>query len=472
MRFYFGTPRFKVMIYIILSDKSKANKWRKRHKVNIANLCNSKQCYDAFKRLYYQSKEWIDSQTFKTKYIDTSHPYPPLLNPDLIDYNSIPAELAWELNLPLPQNYSFIFLATHGVGRAATGSYLQSCGVPYFNEFQSFCNNKERYKAFYELLCLHPNTCNIITFSEMRIEQEKLIYLLRKRPFLILIRDPISNLKTLLNYPQPNFAYKKQYWTLQDRDFQIFGRFLNRKCLDEKTLLEWIAWVLEPFCEDSIYKLMDDNKSVIIQTEDVRPQNAFETFTKLSTIFGFESPKESNRQLFETNLVQGMLDMSLPLVLKIYAHDLSDININKEWCAKLFVSNTICWNLSKDARTRDFIDITKFLNLKQRAINGLCIKTKQEHFAILQKDLSLIAKIKNHLEKMLESIYGQNELYKKYFFTEQDILMFLKYAPHCREKLKIHLDKCLVFFKQNHPNIVKSWKFYSAFEKICADNAD
>ena len=30
VRFYFGTPRFKVMIYIILSDKSKANKWRKR----------------------------------------------------------------------------------------------------------------------------------------------------------------------------------------------------------------------------------------------------------------------------------------------------------------------------------------------------------------------------------------------------------------------------------------------------------
>ena len=459
------------MIYVILGNKSKANKWRKKHKSTYTNFCNFKQCYYAFRELYPQIKAWLDSQTFKTKYIDTNHPYPPLLNPDLIDYNSIPAELAWEMNLPLPQNYRFIFLASHGVGRAATGSYLQSCGVPYFNEFQSFCSNKERYEAFYELLCLHPNSYNIITFSEMRTEQEKLIYLIEKRPFLILIRDPISNLKSLINYPQPNLTYKKKYWTLQDRDFQIFGKFLNKKILDEKTMLEWIRWVLEPFCEDSIYKLID-NKAIIIQTEDVKPQNAFETFTKLAKIFGFELPKESNRQLFETNLVQGMLDMCLPLVLKIYAHDLIDINTNKEWSAELFISNKICWNLSKNARTSDFEDITKCLNLRQRAINGLCVKIKQEHFTILQKDLSLIAKIKSHLEKMLKSIYEQNELYKKYFFTEQDILMFLKHAPHCREKFKIHLDKCLIFFKQNYPKIVQSWKFYGAFEKICADNVD
>ncbi|WP_301006477.1 MULTISPECIES: hypothetical protein [Helicobacter] len=81
--------------------------------------------------------QWLNSKEFKEQYIKTNHSYPPLLNPDRLNakreskecnvesqrenrdsiqpypnlsYESIPAELAWDLNLPLPRNYCGILV--------------------------------------------------------------------------------------------------------------------------------------------------------------------------------------------------------------------------------------------------------------------------------------------------------------------------------------------------------------------------
>ncbi|MBT0755582.1 capsular biosynthesis protein, partial [Campylobacter upsaliensis] len=58
---------------------------------------------------------WLNSKEFKEKYEDINHPYPPLLNPDklndenyILNYEKIPANLAWEMNLPLPRRYEFV----------------------------------------------------------------------------------------------------------------------------------------------------------------------------------------------------------------------------------------------------------------------------------------------------------------------------------------------------------------------------
>ncbi|MBK1964068.1 hypothetical protein F2N14_03720, partial [Campylobacter novaezeelandiae] len=60
-------------------------------------------------------KEWLSSNEFKTRYKDENHPYPSLLDPNKLkdineelNYHSIDANLAWELNLPLPDNYEFV----------------------------------------------------------------------------------------------------------------------------------------------------------------------------------------------------------------------------------------------------------------------------------------------------------------------------------------------------------------------------
>ena len=54
---------------------------------------------------------------FNEEYIQKNHPYPPLLNPkhlkdesSSLNYKNIPADFAWESNLPLPDGYKFLFL--------------------------------------------------------------------------------------------------------------------------------------------------------------------------------------------------------------------------------------------------------------------------------------------------------------------------------------------------------------------------
>ncbi|EOH1349579.1 sugar transferase, partial [Campylobacter jejuni] len=54
-------------------------------------------------------EKWLLSDEFKEKYKKEKHPYPSLLDPkklndenEEINYHNIPAELAWEMNLPLP----------------------------------------------------------------------------------------------------------------------------------------------------------------------------------------------------------------------------------------------------------------------------------------------------------------------------------------------------------------------------------
>ncbi|MBZ7941354.1 sugar transferase, partial [Campylobacter sp. W0047] len=61
-------------------------------------------------------EEWLLSNDFNEKYKKENHPYPSLLDPkklndekEKINYKTIPAELAWEMNLPLPDNYEFVF---------------------------------------------------------------------------------------------------------------------------------------------------------------------------------------------------------------------------------------------------------------------------------------------------------------------------------------------------------------------------
>ncbi|EGK8166010.1 sugar transferase, partial [Campylobacter coli] len=53
-------------------------------------------------------EEWLLSDDFNQKYKKENHPYPSLLDPkklndknEKINYHNIPAELAWEMNLPL-----------------------------------------------------------------------------------------------------------------------------------------------------------------------------------------------------------------------------------------------------------------------------------------------------------------------------------------------------------------------------------
>ena len=111
-RYYLGIWLIKLPFYTIFNE-IKAQKWREKRAILYKNLQMAKKQYRSFRTLTPQMTAWVESSEFKEKYINTNHPYPPLLNPDSIDYESISAELAWDINLPLPPKYKMFYLFAH-----------------------------------------------------------------------------------------------------------------------------------------------------------------------------------------------------------------------------------------------------------------------------------------------------------------------------------------------------------------------
>ena len=71
---------------------------------------------------------WLESDEFREKW--ASKPYPPLINPEKIDFDGANALHAWTLNIPFPKFYDFVVFGSHGVGiTTAMNGYLWLCGA-------------------------------------------------------------------------------------------------------------------------------------------------------------------------------------------------------------------------------------------------------------------------------------------------------------------------------------------------------
>ncbi|HEC2843417.1 TPA: invasion protein, partial [Campylobacter jejuni] len=170
---------------------------------------------------------WLNSSEFKNRYLSIKHPYPPLINPNFIEIDASRhcAELAWDLNLPLPKHYKFIYISPHGVGAAAFLRYLnQCCDVTCFASWVLPPDAKERYCLNY--MCLNDNTITqyAINISEINLPYfDKYLSLLDFNSKIICgVRDPIGILKhnwgrdwskVLRNYPSEfNLTYDWRYY--------------------------------------------------------------------------------------------------------------------------------------------------------------------------------------------------------------------------------------------------------------------
>ncbi len=94
-----------------------------------------------------------DSENVESKNEESLQPYANL------SYESIPASLAWDLNLPLPLYYKFVWLVTWGSGWSSMRSYLSNYGVQFSHLMA--CADKNSYRSMFDrilqnsgILCL------------------------------------------------------------------------------------------------------------------------------------------------------------------------------------------------------------------------------------------------------------------------------------------------------------------------------
>ncbi|HFP7754364.1 TPA: hypothetical protein ACHDRY_001774, partial [Campylobacter jejuni] len=94
---------------------------------------------------------WLSSSEFK---IYSVLEFPPLINPNTVDYFNIDAKLAWKLNLPLPQFYKFVYWGSHGAGNTGFGVFLNKYDCINFYSANDI-NGESAYISLFNTIISH-----------------------------------------------------------------------------------------------------------------------------------------------------------------------------------------------------------------------------------------------------------------------------------------------------------------------------
>lgn len=121
------------------------------------------------------------------------------------EWIEIPAELAWEQGIPLPQIYKFVYLSSHGTGNTGFSAAMSKYGGFCFYSTNKR-NGREHYIDLYQQMVAYQNTHKKGRFCYLAIrnhiqtdDADKFYSLIQAQKALYISRDPISILKTYVN---------------------------------------------------------------------------------------------------------------------------------------------------------------------------------------------------------------------------------------------------------------------------------
>ncbi|HEF2161441.1 TPA: DUF2972 domain-containing protein [Campylobacter jejuni] len=463
---------------LFLKEFSRIKNILKIHQDYKAILDNIFHNFNYFIQNFDLIEEWLLSDDFKERYKKENHPYPSLLDPkklndknEKINYHNIPAELAWEMNLPLPDNYEFVWLSSALSGNAAMTMYLELCEVNickyiHHNPFIIYSN------IFMQLLN-NPLKYNVIAYTDYthvyvsRGDLKRFLNLLNKnKPVVYLVRDPISRLKTGLNHINlksnrlDRFDLDTPIERVLDRETYYFESPLPT-CDHIKTY--WI-YAESFFRLNFLTQFFKIEKITYLDMASIKPEYAYHTFSQLNALYHF---RQISKNLFYDTVVYDMLGafLSIPLILCV---DLENFGVN-------YADGKIIEIL---ITTRQFFKLHKINNYKK--INPVLFKDNlpfenlifcipKEQFVYLENNLTLIKCIQSYLEEFIFKMKVKFDLKAKCLICENQILAYLKNNQTLMRQWKKIFDQELICIKQHHPNIVASWKYYQEFEKMCKE---
>ncbi|EOB3213592.1 DUF2972 domain-containing protein [Campylobacter jejuni] len=405
-------------------------------------------------------EEWLLSDDFKERYKKENHPYPSLLDPkklnnenEKINYHNIPAELAWEMNLPLPDGYKFIFMHDPGSGHLAMERFLYECDIKlisyYFRE-----NIKEMHHVIYE----QSKTQNALAlYGNFWIKGNYFYDALSLKPTLYLTRDPLSRMKAYINHAYPKNDRFIHNISLEDNPLKILDCVCYADNLDTISVVLCKRYIFEK--RDVLFRVqkhfihfLNRTNVYYIDMEEINLENAFNTMKQVAKKFNFSQPNIKNLIVFQTRMT-GIFDFILPKTLNILLDN-----------EKIQIIIT-----TKNRTVGNFIDITNKMFDKKLKNKNIVLYITQKHFNKLSKNLKIFNQCQDYLSLFLIELEKkvENEQSKK--INEMDILEYLKQDYESRIELKKILDEELIHIKQHRPDIVASWKYYQEFEKMCKE---
>ncbi|WP_337215746.1 DUF2972 domain-containing protein, partial [Campylobacter sp. 2457A] len=376
----------------------------------------------------------------------------------------IPAELAWEMNLPLPDNYEFVFWGSHGVGNFGFSSFMKKLNMicVYYennNPFLDYCN------CYNKLLFLKKSNSKIY-FQIREYFNQKNYYLINVKNNLCLVRDPISILKAFLNLNRRNINFIDELEFDFNIDIFLKNRiaYVNEIGKAEKPTLNAINRVLQKhglsyyFHDVLTAKLLNIKNTYFIDMSEILHDKIFQTLCKLNTIFNIEKPNIKDSKFYKHNF--GEYNTWLPIKLNLFTLIGKKIIITIDDKYRGF-----------DYEELNYIKLNKFLNFNFDKFIILLNKSDKNLFFECIK--SFKDKIEKYLNTLFSSLEKQKNIEKNKKLSEKDILFFLKNNHFLRTKfMQIMNLNHLSYIKQHRPDIVASWKYYQEFEKMCEELDD
>ncbi len=446
---------------------------------------------------------WLTSPKFQT-YLDTNHPYPPLLNPlwfkeniesshfrdstPILSYQDIPAEVAWEINLPLPRRYNAIVAFFGLSGHLALISFMIRCGA----SIHCLSNGKSLkidYQIAYKTLL--ENKINFlihVNYMQSKNSRKHILSLVDARvPALILLRDPLGRLKHGINHGW--YKNNLTHYTLnqiKESVDRVTYEGQNKPHLDllesaheNKNIGSLGIWEYY----QTIKELRNITSVQYINMQEIVGKRTFETMKRLSKEFGFPTPKEENRKFYESK-INNQYRFLLPIIFKI--NEKIKILIQQNICGIGLILNSnlntisifggfLATKNSKDVLLNDTnsilqnnIELIPELNLDSFGMQIKIFINKNQWYEILcQPELQSYIKIK--LQEYLFTLKEKIQSIESNKVAEFQILEYLKEHSETRKIYKSYFDQELIHIKSHRPDIVESWKYYQEFEKMCAE---
>ncbi|MCC8300005.1 DUF2972 domain-containing protein, partial [Campylobacter sp. VicNov18] len=455
------------------------------HKDYKAILDNIFHNFTFFLKHFNLIEEWLLSNDFNEKYKKQNHPYPSLLDPkklndknETINYHNIAAELAWEMNLPLPENYEFVFLAGGLSGHGAMMSFFNKCKINYLYHHHN--PMKERYVNYY--IFLQNKAFNIISYSQYTLSYclsdfVKFFKLITKKvPIIFLVRDPIARLKTGANHCISSPKSIKDINLNTDyndifKNKMYVGGIGKNFCYTESPSMDYLPrWINnDTLFQTSCIDFFVFKELIYIDMQDIKPTKAFDTICTLANKFGFEKP--TDRHFFQGIMngdLSGFVPLNLYVNMKNVIQDI-DTTYKDESSIHILISSSNLIEFYK--QSKEYLNFTQDFFDQPLKYENLGIFIKPQDFKTLKQNDKLFYATKKYLNNFIKALEQRIELEKSKLFKEEDILNYLKENKELRLKLKNILDKELIHIKQHRPDIVASWKYYQEFEKMCEELA-
>lgn len=403
-------------------------------------------------------KSWIETEIFKNKFMDINHPYPPLLDPKFIDYHKTPLEILWNINAPLPQNYAFLWLYSHGCGMLSLRDYfLAKTNLKIIDTYLFIANGggeaKQRYLKILEILLSNPSQMYAIALSDTvyknKEDRDKFFHLFSKDKLAILcqVRDPIELIRHILarkgrwDKTQLNLT-KKQNFTLNDRFEDVFIDE-NHSYFNKNIRIINFPFL---FVYADFMKVFDKHKIFYLDLKDIQASNIDLKLKSMSKDLNFKIiSDDKNSECIRANYFNAHCMLWLPLFLKI-----NDITINFDFHHRKNYS--------------EYLELYEFLMKKRNEFFGIYIH--KNDFLRISSNQNAFRKLSKYLLDFISKLNDRILLENTKLLNINEVIQHLREHPQDRIYLKSILDKDTQHIKNTRMDIVKSWKYYAIFENM------